>query len=214
MRSVLLWIVFLLPFTTFADTIFSYDGFFNRMKKVQKAGYHDITLTFALLRQGNAELPCQLIQLYLISDIHHQAVSIADNGELNLPYDETLKDSKAKLVIEQADNVLPCELQFRIRSRMPLTATLSLSELQHYQQQFKALMKDLSGISYRWLPPVTGISAKFAAEAELLQGNTEVISCQQQDCTLYLDKLAVAGENMNWVFRQAPLYLYPYIDTP
>ncbi|MDX3774542.1 DUF2987 domain-containing protein [Chromatiaceae bacterium AAb-1] len=195
-----------------ADIVFNYDGFYSRMKRVQQPQFSDITLAFVLQEQKTA-LPCQPIRLYLHSDIHHVPLSIADNGEISLPYDEALKDSKAKMVVELADNVAPCELSLRIRSRMPLSESLSLSQLQHYRQQFSTLMGEMAGISRYWMPKVTGIRAEFAG-SQLPVGFSDpaladVTQCQQQHCIVELEHIRV--EDAQWQFKQAPLYLLPHL---
>lgn len=201
-----------------ADTVFSYDGFYSRMKKAYKADYNDITMAFVLRKQGTADA-CDVIRVYLKSDIHFQDVSMAEGGEINLPYDEALKDSKANLIIEQADNVSACDLQFRIRSRMPLTANISVAQLKHYQQQFASLMSDLAGMGRYWMPAVSGVGLEFRQTQTMPvlseQVLHEITDCEQQRCVIALDKLKLSQEQWaeaHWQFEQAPTFVVPYIE--
>lgn len=196
-----------------ADIVLSYDGFYSRMKRAQQPEFSDVTLAFVLHQQGTEE-SCQPIELYLQSDIHHVPLSMAGNGEINLPYDEALKDSKAKLIIELADNRAPCELKFLLRSRMLLDKTLTGQQLQHYQQQFTGLMNKLAGMSRYWMPAVTGVRLEFSAESGqpvLSEPALEALTrCQQSHCVIELKDLS---EQAQWQFSRAPVYLTPFLEN-
>lgn len=206
-----------------ADFELSYDSFYRKMTKLQQAQYSDITLGFALLQSDSGQ-SCRYDSLQLISDIHQIPVSLAGNGEMNLPYDEALKDSKAKLILRQPPGSAPCELQFRLRSRLPLPSTLTLAMLQHYRNQFEVLLDDMAGLSRYWLPDVSGVIVQFAATANnnnasngffteaqsaLTEQQQQVTQCVQQHCRINL--MQYTADNGSWTFSQRPVYLVPYI---
>mgnify|MGYP006187143829 CR=1 FL=1 len=196
-----------------ADLLLSYNGFYNRMKKLQQPEYSDITLAFALTGERSGQA-CKYYSLGLKSDLHDIVLDIAGNGEISLPYDEALKDSNAVLEVLQADNAEPCQVQFRVRSRMRLANELTLSQLQHYRSQFDLLLDDMAGISKRWLPDVSGVIVEFAdvvTPPRMTAGAAEATQCSDKRCYIRLNSSLAADSR--WQFSQRPVYLLPLIDS-
>ncbi len=212
MRSLVL-LALLIAAPVSADLLLNYNGFYSRMKKLQQPEYSDITLAFALTgeRTGHA---CQFYRIKLVSDRHDLTLDTAANGEISLPYDEALKNSNAVLQVLQADNVEPCQVQFRLRSRMRLPAQLSLSQLAHYRSQFDLLLDDMAGLGKYWLPPVSGVIVEFAEDVampDLTAAQQAVTQCSARRCTIVLDESLAADSQ--WPFNQRPAYLLPFISA-
>jgi hypothetical protein len=196
-----------------ADLLLNYNGFYARMKKLQQAEYSDITLAFALTTSQTHE-PCSFYSLRLKSQEHDIALELAGNNEIMLPYDETLKNANAVMQLLQADNAAPCQVEMRLRSRMRLSAELTLEQLQHFRAQFDLLLDDMAGISKYWLPQVIGVIAEFEQTAQLVDAPAPIFAatdCQQQRCEIRLDTLS--EEQVRWVFSQRPRYLLPLIAS-
>jgi len=196
-----------------ADLLLNYNGFYNRMKKLQQPEYSDITLAFALTGERSGQ-PCKYYSLGLKSDLHDIALDIAGNGEISLPYDEALKDSNAVLEVLQADNAEPCQVQFRVRSRMRLANELTLSQLQHYRSQFELLLDDMAGLSKYWLPDVSGVIIEFADDVVIPQLDDAIAAatrCQARRC--FIDLSGGLPSDSRWQFSQRPSYLLPLINN-
>lgn len=196
-----------------ADLMMNYNGFYGRMKKLQEPQYSDITLAFALTTMQGGKA-CKPYSIKLVSAEHDLPVDIAGNGELSLPYDEALKNSNAVLSVLQADNAEPCQVQFRLRSRMRLAKTLDTTTLRHYRSQFDLLLDDMAGLGKYWLPDVKGVIAEFADDVDmptLTQSQRALTTCQQNRCQIILDDSLT--EQDSWTFSQRPLYLLPLIDS-
>ncbi|WP_240223866.1 DUF2987 domain-containing protein [Rheinheimera hassiensis] len=196
-----------------ADLLLSYNGFYNRMKKLQQPEYSDITLAFALTGERSGQA-CKYYSLGLKSDLHDITLDIAGNGEISLPYDEALKDSNAILEVLQADNAEPCQVQFRLRSRMRLANDLTLPQLQHYRSQFDVLLDDMAGLSKYWLPEVSGVIVEFADDVVMPQldaATAAATQCQAKRCLIHLN--TKLPENSHWQFSQRPSYLLPLINS-
>lgn len=209
----LLLLALLIAAPVSADLLLNYNGFYSRMKKLQQPEYSDITLAFALTgeRTGNT---CQFYRIKLVSDRHNLTLDTAANGEISLPYDEALKNSNAVLQVLQADNVEPCQVQFRLRSRMRLPAQLSLSQLTHYRSQFDRLLDDMAGLGKYWLPPLSGVIVEFAEDVvmpDLTPAQQAVTQCSARRCTIVLDEKLPADSQ--WPFNQRPAYLLPFISA-
>jgi hypothetical protein len=209
----LLLLALLIAAPVSADLLLNYNGFYSRMTTLQQPEYSDITLAFALTgeRTGNA---CQFYRIQLVSDRHNLTLDTAANGEISLPYDEALKNSNAVLQVLQADNVEPCQVQFRLRSRMRLPAQLSLSLLTHYRSQFDLLLDDMAGLGKYWLPPVSGVIVEFAEDVampDLTPAQQAVTQCSAKRCTILL-KSGLPADSQ-WRFNQRPSYLLPFISA-
>ena len=138
---------------------------------------------------------------------------MAGNGEISLPYDEALKHSNAVLKVLQADNVEPCQIQFRLRSRMRLAPELSLSQLQHYRSQFELLLDDMAGVGKYWLPEVSGVIVEFSdviTVPQMSQDSANITQCSDKRCYIQLD--ASLPADSHWLFSQRPSYILPLIQ--
>lgn len=217
---VLLLLVLMLiavPTTVLADTQFNYDGFFSRMKKSEKAEFSDITLAFLLQKQGTTEV-CDIEQADITTDISSEPLTLASNGELILPYSELLNRRKALIKIRQPDTAVPCDLNFRLRSKIALDASISWASLLKLHQQFDALLQDLAGLGKYFLPPMTGVSIHFNTDVTLLQAPATLqnrIRCQSQICHVQLLP-ALSAEDLadpleSVTFSSAPSYLVPML---
>lgn len=196
-----------------ADTVFNYDGFYARMKKSEKPEYSDITLAFLLQKTASTER-CQIDSAEITTDISAEPLTLAANGELVLPYNELLNSRKALIRLKQQPNAVPCDLNFRLRSRMPLEKTLSLAQLQKTHQQFHGLLRDLAGLGKYFLPEMTGVTVLFAADAlvqdvsPLLAGR---VSCEGKQC--HIDLTGLNPEQTATIsFNMTPDYLVPLLQ--
>lgn len=196
-----------------ADTVFNYDGFYARMKKSEKAEYSDITLTFLLQKTGSPER-CVIDSAAITTDISAEPLTLAANGELILPYDELMNNRKALILLKQQPDAVACDLNFRLRSRMPLDNSIPLAQLQKTHQQFQGLLADLAGLGKYFLPEMTGVSVLFDAEASvrdvspLLQSR---VKCEGKQCHINLTGLD-ATQTASISFQQTPQYLVPLLQ--
>ena len=194
-----------------ADTQFNYDGFYSRLKKSEKVQYSDITLAFMLQQQATT-LPCDVTAARITTDISDDPLTIAHNGELILPYSELLNSRKALIKLTQPAAAKPCDLNFRLRSKLPLDANIEWQQLVKMHQQFDGLLKDLAGLGKYFLPAMTGVTLMFEREVVLeaapaaLQGRIE---CQLLQCKVLL---ADAADLIGTIrFNQAPQTVLPLL---
>lgn len=196
-----------------ADTVFNYDGFYARMKKSEKAEYSAITLAFLLQKAGATER-CQIDSAAITTDISSAPLTLAANGELLLPYDELLNSRKALIQLKQQPDAVPCDLNFRLRSRLPLDKTLSLAQLHKTHQQFDGLLKDLAGLGKYFLPDMTGVTVLFSSDAlveDVSQVLLERVKCEGKQCHIDLTGLD-ANTAASVSFNQTPDYLVPLLQ--
>jgi len=214
MAKTVLWLsllVMLVP--AHADTVFNYDGFFARMKKSEKAEYSDITLAFLLQKAGSTER-CVIDSAAITTDISSEPLTLAANGELILPYNQLLNSRKALILLKQKPDAVPCDLNFRLRSRMPLDKTIQLAQLQKMHQQFQGLLSDLAGLGKYFLPEMTGVTVLFAGDALVEDVSPLLISrvkCEGKQCHIDLTGLD-ATQSASISFSQTPEYLVPLLQ--
>jgi hypothetical protein len=188
------------------ESVFTYDGFYARLKKSEQAQYSQVTLTF-LLRQQNSDQVCKIDQAQLTTDLVKQPLILASNGELLLPYDEEMNDNKAKIRLQQPDDAVPCDLNFRLRNKLPLQRQLALSEVKKIHQQFDQLMDEMAGIAKYMLPEIQGVTVLFSQPAQLVTP-VDYVQCQALQCTIDLNK---APADAMLTFTVTPDYIVPWI---
>lgn len=194
-----------------ADTQFNYDGFYSRLKKSEKVEYSDITLAFMLQQQATS-LPCEVTAARITTDISDEALTIASNGELVLPYSELLNSRKALIQLQQPANATACDLNFRLRSKLPLDADIQWQQLVKMHQQFDGLLKDLAGLGKYFLPAMTGVTIQFEREVVLESAPAELaarIQCQLKQCQVLLTGAAELAGQVR--FNQAPHTVLPLL---
>ncbi len=201
----------LTPTWVVADTLFNYDGFYSRLKKSEKVEYSDITLAFMLQQQGTT-LPCDVIAARITTDISDEPLTVASNGELVLPYSELLNSRKALIKLQQPEAATACDLNFRLRSKLPLDADIDWQQLLHMHQQFDQLLKDLAGLGKYFLPEMTGLTLQFTREVVLESAPAELASrihCQAMQCQVLLTEAEKLTGKIR--FNQAPQTLLPLL---
>lgn len=196
-----------------ADTVFNYDGFYARMKKSEKVEFSDITLAFVLQKAGTSEA-CSVDKALITTDISEAPLTIAGNGELMLPFDLMLNAQKALIVLKQPEGADACDLNFKLRSKMPVPQQATVAELRKLQAQFDALLDSLAGCKY-WLPEVSGLTVHFASEV-VAQSSDAALSqqlvCEQNRCRILLP--ASLSDKATIQFSKVPDHATPLLQQP
>ena len=197
-----------------ADTVFNYDGFYSRMKKSEKVEFSDITLAFMLQKTATTEA-CLVDKALITTDISEAPLSIAGNGELQLPFDELLNSRKALIVLKQPAGAAQCDLNFKLRSKMPIPQQVTVAQLRKLQGQFDQLLDSLAGVSKYWLPDVAGLTVHFAAEVTAHSSDAtfmQQIDCEQQRCRIQLP--ASLQDSATVQFSALPDHATPLLPKP
>lgn len=197
-----------------ADTVFNYDGFYARMKKSEKVEFSDITLAFILQKAGTNE-PCSVENAVITTDISEAPLTIANNGELILPYDELLNSRKALILLKQSSEAQACDLNFKLRSKMPVPQQASVAQLRKLKSQFDQLLDSLAGLGKYWLPDVTGLTVHFASEVVAQSSDAAVhqqLLCEQNRCRIQLP--SSLDDNATVLFSKVPDHATPLLQQP
>ncbi|EGM78022.1 Protein of unknown function (DUF2987) [Rheinheimera sp. A13L] len=197
-----------------ADTVFNYDGFYARMKKSEKVEFSDITLAFMLQKAGTNEA-CVVDKALITTDISEAPLTIANNGELILPYDDLLNRRKALIILKQPEGAESCDLNFKLRSKMPVPQQVTVAQLRKLQRQFDELLDSLAGLGKYWLPDVTGLTLHFATEVMAQSTDATVqqqLLCEQSRCRIQLP--ASLADNARVEFSKVPDHATPLLQQP
>ncbi len=197
-----------------ADTVFNYDGFYARMKKSEKVEFSDITLAFVLQKAGTSEA-CSVDKALITTDISEAPLTIAGNGELMLPFDLMLNAQKALIVLKQPEGADACDLNFKLRSKMPVPQQATVAELRKLQAQFDALLDSLAGWGKYWLPEVSGLTVHFASEVVAQSSDaalSQQLQCEQNRCRILLP--ASLSDKATIQFSKVPDHATPLLQQP
>ncbi|MDF3127323.1 DUF2987 domain-containing protein [Rheinheimera sp. 1928-s] len=197
-----------------ADTVFNYDGFYSRMKKSEKVEFSDITLAFMLQKTGTND-PCVVDNAVITTDISEAPLTIANNGELILPYDELLNSRKALIVLKQPESAQSCDLNFKLRSKMPVPQQVTIAQLRKLQSQFDELLDSLAGLGKYWLPDVSGLTLHFATEVMAQSTDAafqQQLLCEQTRCRVQLP--ASLADSATVEFSKVPDHATPLLQQP
>lgn len=197
-----------------ADTVFNYDGFYARMKKSEKVEFSDITLAFMLQKAGTNET-CVVDKALITTDISEAPLTIANNGELILPYDDLLNRRKALIILKQPEGAESCDLNFKLRSKMPVPQQATVAQLRKLQSQFDELLDSLAGLGKYWLPDVSGLTLHFATEVMAQSTDATVqqqLLCEQHRCRIQLP--ANLADTATVEFSKVPDHATPLLQQP
>ncbi|MDR7119785.1 DUF2987 domain-containing protein [Rheinheimera soli] len=197
-----------------ADTVFNYDGFYARMKKSEKVEFSDITLAFMLQKAGTNET-CVVDKAMITTDISEAPLTIANNGELILPYDDLLNRRKALIILKQPEGAESCDLNFKLRSKIPVPQQATVAQLRKLQSQFDELLDSLAGLGKYWLPDVRGLTLHFTTEVMAQSADATVqqqLLCEQHRCRIQL--AASLADNATVEFSKVPDHATPLLQQP
>lgn len=197
-----------------ADTVFNYDGFYARMKKSEKVEFSDITLAFVLQKAGTTEV-CQVDKALITTDISEAPLTIAGNGELMLPFDLMLNAQKALIVLKQPEGAIACDLNFKLRSKMPVPQQVTVAQLRKLQGQFDQLLDSLAGWGKYWLPEVSGLTVHFDSEVVAQSSDAALaqqVLCEQNRCRIFL--VGSLADKATVQFSKVPDHSTPLLQQP
>lgn len=188
------------------EFVVTYDGFFDRMKTLQKPEYNQIEMAFFVQDIGSKQ-PCLLKDGQINSETDSQPLLTTELGELLLPYDKALKDAKAVLVAQTVNPDHQCQLQLQMQAKIVKKTDYQVSELRPVQQQFDEALADMSGWLLRFITPdVSGVTFVFSAPATATV-NGQAQRCEGNKCMVDLRDI----EQGKVLLTAEPLRIVPYV---
>lgn len=201
--------------TSAKDFVASYDGFYDRMKVVNKGEFTQAKVGFYLTEMSSGE-SCILSKGHIITEKQEFPLNYSENMELLLPFDEKLDKDKAMVIAYPKNPDHECQLVMQIEAPSNQQTRFSKSELYTSYTELNDLIDDLSGFVLSTvfgflMPDMVGVTLVFDKPVNLLSQNNNAIKCSEMRCTITM--------NSDWQdnsdelkFSIAPTKIIPFIE--
>ncbi|CAH9057836.1 hypothetical protein PSECIP111951_01749 [Pseudoalteromonas holothuriae] len=185
-KSIVLVSVLLSLFGTVSakEFVVSYDGFFDRLKVLEKGNFEFARVNFYVVDIATLA-PCQIAKGEIITENSSAPLTFTPDAQLLLPYDKQLDKDKAIVVIEPKNPKHDCQLKFQIEAEHFSVENLNTADLYQLHIEFDELLSDLSGFFVSklmgfLLPEQKGVKVVFNAPINFVN---EQIQCSENICT-------------------------------
>ncbi len=165
------------------EFVIAYDGFYDRLKVVNKGEFQYAQVNFYLSDIATNEV-CTIKSGKIITEKQEFDLTYTDKAQLLLPFDKQLDTDKAVIVVQPENPHHDCQLKLQIEATQLDEFVLTKANLFALDQEFDELLSDLSGFfvsKLMWflLPEQKGVVLKFdSADAMSAEG----LSCKENRC--------------------------------
>ncbi|WP_368484861.1 DUF2987 domain-containing protein [Pseudoalteromonas sp. SD03] len=165
------------------EFVMSYDGFYDRLKVVNKGDFQYARVNFYISDIGTNEV-CSIKSGTILTEKNEYPLNYTDKAQLLLPYDKQLDTDKAVIVVQPKNPVHDCQLKLQIEANELEGLTFSKQSLLTINNELEALLTDLSGFfvsKLMWflLPEQKGVVVTFNAPKQF---DDERITCEKSVC--------------------------------
>ncbi|MCG7533424.1 DUF2987 domain-containing protein [Pseudoalteromonas sp. OOF1S-7] len=165
------------------EFVVSYDGFYDRLKVVEKGEFEFARVNFYLVDIASLA-PCQIQSGKIVTETTEQPLNYTQQAQLLLPYSEKLDKDKAVIVAQPQNPQHDCQIKFQIESAYFTNTHLTRQRLYQLHNEFDELLSDLSGFFVSklmgfLLPQQKGVRVTFASEPNL---SAPGVSCDKLVC--------------------------------
>ncbi|MBQ4801010.1 DUF2987 domain-containing protein [Pseudoalteromonas sp. MMG006] len=191
------------------EFVMSYDGFYDRLKVVNKGDFQYARVNFYISDIATNEA-CAIKSGTILTENNEYPLNFTDKAQLLLPFDKQLDTDKAVIVVEPQNPNHDCQLKLQIEANELEGLTLSKQSLYTINTELDELLTDLSGFfvsKLMWflLPEQQGVAVTFNAPTELADKN---IKCEKSVCYFAVeddweDDATILG-NINNVVKVTP----------
>ncbi|SFD01102.1 DUF2987 domain-containing protein [Pseudoalteromonas denitrificans] len=197
------------------EFVVAYDGFYDRMKVVNKGEYNRAKVGFYLkeLKSGKS---CILSHGQIITEQQEFPLTFSPNMELLLPFDEKLDKDKAIVIAQTQNPKDECQLVMQIEASGSDKTQLAKNDLFEVYTELSDLMDDLSGFVLSTvfgflMPDIVGITLIFDEPVTLLSKNESVMNCSDFKCKVVIND--DWEDDMQTIrFSSAPSKIVPFIE--
>ncbi|WP_282114762.1 DUF2987 domain-containing protein [Pseudoalteromonas arctica] len=185
------------------EFVMSYDGFYDRLKIVNKGDFQYARVNFYISDIGTNET-CAIKSGTILTERNEYPLNFTDKAQLLLPFDKQLDTDKAVIVVEPLNPVHDCQLKLQIEANELEGLAFSKQSLYTINEELDELLTDLSGFfvsKLMWflLPEQKGVAVTFKSP---MQFDDENITCEKSVCYFAVedsweDDNAVLGDISN-----------------
>ena len=183
-------IVFMASFSVQAkEFVVSYDGFYDRLKVVNKGDFQFAQVNFYINDIATNEV-CTIKSGLIITEREEFPLNYTEQAQLLLPYDKQLDTNKAVVVIEPQNENHDCQLKLQIEAREFTNSNLNKHQLYQLDGEFDELLSDLSGFFVSklmsfLLPEQKGVVLTFDSPVTIAD---PAFDCQESVCHVSVDE--------------------------
>ncbi|KAF7766231.1 hypothetical protein PUND_a2026 [Pseudoalteromonas undina] len=165
------------------EFVMSYDGFYDRLKVVNKGDFQYARVNFYISDIGTNEV-CSIKNGTILTEKNEYPLNYTDKAQLLLPFDKQLDTDKAVIVVQPKNPVHDCQLKLQIEAKELDGLALSKQSLLVINNELEELLTDLSGFfvsKLMWflLPEQKGVVVTFKTPKQF---DDERITCEKSVC--------------------------------
>jgi hypothetical protein len=165
------------------EFVMSYDGFYDRLKVVNKGDFQYARVNFYISDIGTNEA-CAIKSGTILTENNEYPLNFTDKAQLLLPFDKQLDTDKAVIVVQPQNPSHDCQLKLQVEANELSGLVFSKQSLYKINAELDELLTDLSGFfvsKLMWflLPEQKGVAVTFKAP---MQFNDKSITCKNAVC--------------------------------
>ncbi|MCF6436172.1 DUF2987 domain-containing protein [Pseudoalteromonas sp. MMG022] len=171
------------------EFVVSYDGFYDRLKVVEKGNFEFARVNFYIVDIATLE-PCKVKKGEIVTENSSSPLTYTNQAQLLLPYDKQLDKDKAVVVIEPENPNHDCQLKFQIEADHFSAKNLNKADIYQLHSEFNELLSDLSGFFVSklmgfLLPEQKGVKITFSRPVTF---DDPQVQCAQSSCTFEVNE--------------------------
>ncbi|MCW3173779.1 DUF2987 domain-containing protein [Shewanella subflava] len=207
-KSVVLGLT-LLVFTSFnaiSDTVsLEYSGFYNPLKRVNKASYPYVELVFSVPKSEN----CTIVSGNITTESQSFPLTYTKDQRIFMPFDDDLKSNRGLVNIEVQGDSSQCGIAMQVRARETLIRYTGKS-LQLVLDDMNGLLDTLQGFPMKYFrKPLTGLTFEFVDDKPLtmtMNGKTATIQSRVTLSSKQIESI------QDLSFSEKPNILSPWVN--
>ncbi|MEL0639151.1 DUF2987 domain-containing protein [Pseudoalteromonas aliena] len=165
------------------EFVMSYDGFYDRLKVVNKGDFQYARVNFYISDIATNE-SCAIKSGTILTERNEYPLNFTDKAQLLLPFDKQLDTDKAVIVVQPKNPNHDCQLKLQIEANELEGLTFSKQSLYTINTELDELLTDLSGFfvsKLMWflLPEQKGVAVTFKSP---MQFDDKSITCEKSVC--------------------------------
>ncbi|ATG77348.1 DUF2987 domain-containing protein [Pseudoalteromonas sp. B131b] len=165
------------------EFVMSYDGFYDRLKVVNKGDFQYARVNFYISDIATNEA-CAIKSGTILTEKNEYPLNFTDKAQLLLPFDKQLDSDKAVIVVQPQNPEHDCQLKLQIEANELEGLALSKQSLYTINEELDELLTDLSGFfvsKLMWflLPEQKGVAVTFKSP---MQFDDKSITCEKSVC--------------------------------
>ncbi|MCK8046990.1 DUF2987 domain-containing protein [Shewanella sp. 1CM18E] len=164
MKKQLLFSCILLGFASASQAApisLEYQGFYQRLKQVNKGNYQLVELAFSVSKANG----CHVNSGTITTEKDSFPLTITKDQRLFLPYDSQLKSDRALINLDVQGSADTCAIAMQVRAKNT-KQEYSQSELQQVAAEMNALLDRMQGFPMRYFAAdIAGLNLEFDGDA-------------------------------------------------